>query len=68
MIDQGRGGFVHPPGDLDGMVASVRALVANPTLCRLMGEHNQRKVDWEYRATGVLQQLFALYEDLRRRR
>ena len=38
VIEHGVTGFLHPPGDLDGMAQSTLRLLADQALCRQMGE------------------------------
>lgn len=43
VLDDGRGGFLCAPGDVDGMVVRVRTLLADAALRRDMGAWNREK-------------------------
>lgn len=44
LVDNGRGGFLLPPGDVDGMSRAVNLLLADAILRAEMGAHNRSRV------------------------
>lgn len=48
LVEDGTSGYVVPPGDLDGLVAAMENLAADPALRARMGAAGRRKVEAEF--------------------
>lgn len=48
IVESGRSGFLHPPGDTAGLAGSVLKLLAEPDLRRRVGEAGRARVDERY--------------------
>jgi len=61
LIDDGKGGFLCPLGDVDAFSEKINLLANNPKLRREMGDYNRSKVEKMFtldRMVGEYQQLF----------
>jgi len=61
LIDNGKGGFLCPIGNVDAFAEKINFLAENPGLRREMGEYNRAKVEKMFtldRMVGEYQQLF----------
>jgi len=61
LIDDGKGGFLCPLGDVDAFAEKINLLADNPKLRREMGDYNRAKVEKMFtldRMVGEYQQLF----------
>lgn len=61
LIDNGKGGFLCPIGDVDAFAEKINYLADNPQLRREMGEYNRAKVEKMFtldRMVGEYQKLF----------
>lgn len=61
LIDDGKGGFLCPLGDVDVFADKIRLLAANPQLRREMGDYNRAKIEKMFtldRMVGQYQELF----------
>lgn len=61
LIDDGKGGFLCPLGDVDAFADKIRYLAENPKLRREMGDYNRAKVEIMFtldRMVGEYQDLF----------
>lgn len=61
LIDNGKGGFLCPIGDVEAFAEKINFLAENPELRREMGEYNRAKVEKMFtlnRMVGEYQQLF----------
>lgn len=61
LIDDGKGGFLCPLGDVDAFADKIRLLAENPQLRREMGDYNRAKVEKMFtldRMVGQYQELF----------
>jgi glycosyltransferase involved in cell wall biosynthesis len=62
VVDDGRSGFVVPPGDTAGMAARVRDLVDDPERRRVFAAHGRAFVESEFPAARMVERINALYE------
>src|SRR5437773_5033977 len=60
-------GFLIKPGDSTGLAAAVRRLLEEPELRRRMGEAGRQRVDPDFRAEVMVQQISEVYEMLLKR-
>jgi len=61
LIDNGKGGFLCPIGDVEAFAEKITFLAENPGLRREMGEYNRAKIEKMFtldRMVGEYQQLF----------
>ena len=61
LIDDGKGGFLCPLGDVDVFAEKINFLAENPQLRREMGEYNRTRVEKMFtldRMVGEYQKLF----------
>ncbi len=61
LIDNGKGGFLCPVGDVEAFAEKINLLADSPTLRREMGEYNRSKVEKQFtveRMVNEYQQLF----------
>ena len=61
-------GFLIEPGDAGGLAEALEKLVSDPELRRTMGRTNRQKVEAEYSADAKMDQLLALYRDVKKGR
>lgn len=62
LVEDGRSGFIIPPGDVDTLTARLDRLLADPDLCRRLGAAGRAQVEAEFdiaREGAWLAQLFA---------
>ena len=64
MIEEGRGGFVCEPEEIDEMALQVEKLIRDPALCARLGDFNRQRAQGEYSIDEVLPRLAGLYRDL----
>ena len=64
VIDHGRNGFLHPPGDLDGMARSVVALLTDPVLHRRVAAAAHEKVSSRFCEEKIVPLYEAFYEEV----
>lgn len=60
IVDPGRTGFLHPPGDLEGMAASVLRLLLNPEEAQRLGAAGQTLVRKRFNPQSLMQAWVAL--------
>ena len=60
LIDEGKGGFLCPLGDVDAFAEKINFLAENPQLRREMGEYNRAKVEKMF----TLERMVAQYQEL----
>lgn len=60
LIDNGKGGFLCPLGDVDSFAEKINHLAENPKLRREMGDYNRVKVESMF----TLEQMADHYEEL----
>jgi glycosyltransferase involved in cell wall biosynthesis len=57
IVEPGESGYLHEPHDAEGLAASLARLIADPGLCRRLGEHGRAFVSERYtwtRAVGLM--------------
>ncbi|HXY69342.1 MAG TPA: glycosyltransferase, partial [Gemmatimonadales bacterium] len=59
----GTTGLVVPPGDAGALGEALRALLADPTRRRAMGEAGRRVVEAEYTAARMADRYLTLYRE-----
>ena len=64
VIDHGRTGFLHPPGDLDGMARSAAALLTDPVLHRRVAAAALEKVNSRFCEEMIVPLYEAFYEEV----
>ena len=64
VIDHGRNGFLHPPGDLDGMARSAVALLTDPVLHRRVAAAALEKVNSRFCEEKIVPLYEAFYEEV----
>ena len=64
VIDHGRNGFLHPPGDLDGMARSAVALLTDPALHRRVAAAAHEKVSHRFCEEKIVPLYEAFYEEV----
>jgi glycosyltransferase involved in cell wall biosynthesis len=68
IIDHGGSGLLSPPDDVDSIAANLTRLLAEPELCRRMGEHGRRRVVERFSSERMTEDMAALYTSLAERR
>jgi N-acetyl-alpha-D-glucosaminyl L-malate synthase BshA len=68
VIDHGRTGFLHPPGDLDGMARSALSLMTDPVLHRQVAAAAHEKVRKTFCEEKIVPLYEAYYEEILARR
>lgn len=63
LIDDGKGGFLLPPGDVDGFVRAIRTVLADEQLRQTMKAHNRRRIR-DYSIPAVVEQMAQLYQSM----
>jgi len=63
LIEDGAGGFLHPPNDLNGFSESIRKLIDNHSLCEHMGSHNLDTVK-PYNKATITGQIIDVYREI----
>ena len=64
VIDHGRNGFLHPPGDLDGMARSAVALLTDPVLHGRVAAAALEKVSSSFCEEKIVPLYEAFYEEV----
>jgi glycosyltransferase involved in cell wall biosynthesis len=54
IVEPGASGYLHEPHDTQGLAASLGALIADPELCRRLGEHGRAFVGERYTWTHAV--------------
>lgn len=67
MILEGETGLLTPPGDADALEEGLARLLAEPALCRRLGENARRKVEAEFSMENNIKQLMEIYDMVDRR-
>lgn len=62
LVEDGKTGFVVRRGDDKALVKRIAALVANPKLCRRMGEAGRAKAEREFTLERLVTQTLAAYQ------
>jgi len=64
LIDDGKGGFLCPLGDVDAFAEKINVLAENPQLRREMGEYNRAKVEKMFTLDRMVRQYQNLFEEV----
>ena len=64
MIIEGETGIFVVPGDTKTLEAGLLKLLADPELCRTLGENARRKAEAEFSIDNNMKQLLAIYETI----
>ncbi len=64
LIDNGKGGFLCPIGNVDAFAEKINFLAENPGLRREMGEYNRAKVENMFTLDRMVDQYQELFEDV----
>ena len=62
-IENGVNGYKVPLNDVDGFIQHIRALWADPQLCRRMGENARLDYEKKYMPEDNYRQLIDIYEN-----
>lgn len=68
MIIDGETGFLSRPQDAGSLMEKLDKLLADPALCRMLGENARRKAQADFSIESKLEQLLGIYESLRGRK
>jgi L-malate glycosyltransferase len=63
-IDDGKGGFLCPIGDVDAFAEKINILAESPKLRKEMGEYNRVKVENLFTLDGMVAKYKELFEDV----
>ncbi len=63
LIDEGKGGYLCAPDDVDGFAAAINALATDPALRAQMRAHNLEKIK-EYDISVVEKEIEAIYREV----
>lgn len=63
LIEDGVGGFLSPPDDIDGLAEGIKRLVEDESLREQFGETNLHKIE-EYSIENVVKQLQEIYKTM----
>lgn len=64
LIDDGKGGFLCPIGDVDAFAERINFLAENPELRREMGEYNRAKVEKMFTLDRMIVQYKELFDEV----
>ena len=62
LIQNGTGGFIYEPNDVEGFANGIRMLLENQKLRKQFGERNRIEIE-KYSLPKVLEQTTALYRE-----
>lgn len=63
-IDDGKGGFLCPVGDVDAFAEKINILAESPNLRKEMGEYNRAKVEKMFTLEQMVREYKELFEDV----
>lgn len=63
LIEEGKGGYLVKPDDVDGFKDRIKQLTENKDLRGILGEFNLNKVN-EYDADNVVEEIYKIYKDI----
>jgi L-malate glycosyltransferase len=63
-IDEGKGGFLCPVGDVDAFAEKINVLADSPNLRKEMGEYNRAKVEKIFTLDRMVREYKALFEEV----
>ena len=61
LITEGNNGFLIEPGDVNGLVASIKHIYQSPDEMKIISKNNSEKIQAEYSTVKINEQLFTLY-------
>jgi glycosyltransferase involved in cell wall biosynthesis len=61
VIEDGRSGFLVPPGDEERFAARLETMLADATLQRQMGAAGRRRIETDFDLDGIAEQVIQLY-------
>jgi len=64
LIDEGKGGFLCPVGDIDAFAEKINLLADSPKLRREMGEYNRTKVEKMFTLDRMVKEYQELFEEV----
>lgn len=64
VVQNGRTGFVHPPGDVDGFARRLRYFLENPEDASAYGREGRRMVERDYTWPSIVSRVESVYADL----
>ena len=64
MIIEGETGLFAVPKDTGTLAEGLLKLLADPELCRMLGENARRKAEAEFSIDNNMKQLLAIYESI----
>jgi glycosyltransferase involved in cell wall biosynthesis len=64
LLDDGQGGFLCPPDDVEAFAERIRELGGDPALRERMGAYNRAKAEREFSQTRCIEQYITLYQEL----
>jgi L-malate glycosyltransferase len=64
LVDQGKGGFLCPVGDVDEFANKINILAENPDLRKEMGEYNRAKVEKMFRLDQMIDNYRQLFDEI----
>lgn len=64
LVDNGKGGFLCPVGDVDGFAEKINLLSDSPKLRREMGEYNREKVEKNFTLDRMVKEYRELFENV----
>lgn len=64
LIDEGKGGFLCPVGDVNAFAEKINLLAENPDLRKKMGEYNRAKVEKMFRLDQMIDRYRQLFEEI----
>ena len=64
LIDEGKGGFLCPPGDVDAFAEKLNILANSPKMRQEMGEYNRSKVEKEFTLVRMVKEYKRLFHEI----
>jgi len=64
LIDEGKGGFLCPPGDVNAFAEKLNILASSPKMRREMGEYNRSKVEKEFTLVRMVKEYKQLFHEI----
>ncbi len=64
LVDDGKGGFLCPVGDVDAFADRIRSLAENSRLRREMGDYNRAKVERMFTLSRMVTEYEKLFEEI----
>lgn len=62
LIENGKGGYLVDPNDVDGFAISINKMLINTELCKEMGEHNINEIK-KYNKDIVVEDIIKVYKE-----